>query len=57
MMGDDAYSCRAPGSEIERGVRVGLRILITRIVSAEVLPGSGPGGLSNVSVWRLLVLA
>ncbi len=44
MMGDDAYSCRAPGSDIERGVRVGLRILITRIVSAEVLPGSGPGG-------------
>jgi hypothetical protein len=54
---DDAHCCRALGSAIERGVRVGLRILVTRF-QQKVLPGLGPGAVSSdVSVWRLLVLA
>jgi hypothetical protein len=41
----------------ERGVRVGLRILVTKF-RQKALPGLGPGAVSNdVSVWRLLVLA
>jgi hypothetical protein len=40
----------------ERGVRVGLRILVTKF-RQKALPGLGPGASNDVSVWRLLVLA
>jgi len=42
--GGDAHCCRALGSAIERGVRVCLRILVTRF-RQKVLPGSGPGAI------------
>jgi len=44
MIGDNAHCCRALGSAIERGVRGGLRILVTRL-RQKVPPGLKPGAI------------